>query len=61
MGKNRVGCSVSNRSVSAVRKDEGKKLEEDIKKRIHNIATYLEDAPFDQKRIEKVKNGYKKN
>ena len=39
------------------RKDEGKKLEEDIKKRIHNIATYLEEiAPFDQKRIEKVKS-----
>ena len=31
------------------RKDEGKKLEEDIKKRIHHIATYLEEiAPFDQ-------------
>ena len=39
------------------RKDEGKKLEEDIKKRIHHIATYLEEiAPFDQKRIEKVKS-----
>ena len=49
-----VDKAISN--IIKFRRDEGKKLEEDITLRINNITNFLEDIlPFSQQRIKKVK------